>query len=641
MTPREDASQDGGASETSPLPAPRAPFRPAPYPGERNVAETSPHDRPTEPISAEVPPSSRRARLRSARAGVGMCRSNWPLFVPLLAFAVAATVVPTMTNVATTDDWGYTRAVEILYYDSELVMFPVVAATAIGQVLWGGLFALVFGMELGVMRLSTVVMVALGAIALYAILRQLAVTRWRSSFGAALYLFNPLAFTLAFTFMTDPHFASWMLIAVALYIRGLRAGDTKLWVIVCGSIVAGYAFWVRQQGALIPFSVVLYLVLTRRLWFNWPSLRLALQAALGPALMLVAYYAWFIRLNDVPDVTSVQQGFFDRAVDEGLAGTWQLIRYLAFFDVMYLGLFLLPLTLALLPGFSAVPTQRFFASAWGYWLFLVSILLLMFGVIQFSTQGRLMPYFPQFLGSGGYGPADVPGGRARVVEWPEVWTGLTIAAAFGAILAALFLARRIPGEISSERAAAGLVGMVAIWQFIGMIPPSYQYINRGGSLDRYILPLIPLTIALVLWAVRDIKFVQPAAWLGVALFGAVSVAGTRDYLVYLDAVWDVAEQANAAGVPNDKLDAGSAWDGYHLYTDMLDLGITKSVSPRGSPWWVYFYAKQTDSTYMVTTNPAWRNGYFVVSRQEYDQWLEDDPVYVYLVRKWDAPWPPG
>ena len=120
----------------------------------------------------------------------------------------------------------------------------------------------------------------------------------------------------------------------------------------------------------------------------------------------------------------------------------------------------------------------------------------------------------------------------------------------------------------------------------------------------------------------------------------MTVAGTRDHLVFLDAVWEVAEEANAAGLPNERLDAGSAWDGYHLYTDMLESGITKSVSPPGSPWWVYFYAKQTDSTYLVTTNPAWRGGYVVVSKQEYDQWLEDDPVYVWLVRYKSAPWPP-
>ncbi|MBA2468351.1 MAG: hypothetical protein H0V37_02975, partial [Chloroflexia bacterium] len=215
MTTEQDGRVAGDPGETAPIPAPpRAPFRPAPYPGSRE-----PEDRPAEEEEMEtvpvVPAADRpRVTFTPSRSAVRGLWSNWPLLFPLLAFAIAAAIVPTMTNVATTDDWGYTRAVEILYYDSELVMFPVVAATAIGQVLWGGLFALVFGMELGVMRLSTVVIVGLGGIALYAILRQLGGTRWRSSLGTALYLFNPLSFTLAFTFMTDPHFASWLLIAV-------------------------------------------------------------------------------------------------------------------------------------------------------------------------------------------------------------------------------------------------------------------------------------------------------------------------------------------------------------------------------------------------------------------------------------------
>ncbi len=613
-------------------------FHPAPYPG----AEAEPDvqlDSDVEPtVDVEGHAGKREIRYTPALAPGRNVVRNWPLLVPLVLFALAATIVPTMTNVATTDDWGYTRAVEILYYDSELVVFPVVAATAVGQVLWGGLFALMFGMELGVMRLSSVVVMAMGAIALYTILRQLGVTRWRSSLGTALYLFNPLALVMAFTFMTDPHFVSWLLISVALYLRGLRQDQVTPWIIVLASICAGYAFLIRQQGALIPLAVALNLVVARRLWLNWSSVRLALQVAIAPAMTLLGYYAWLYWFNNVPEV---QESFLDRAVEEGWSGTWFLFRSLTFFDAMYLGLFLLPLTIALLPAVRRPAAERFFASVWGYWAFLVSLILLIFGLFQYSYDGRRMPYIPQFLGSGGFGPADVPGGRRRLVEWDQVWSGLTIAAAFGAILVALLLCRKIREEVSPARAAAGLVGMIAIWQFIGMLPASYQYVNRGGSLDRYILPVLPLTIALVFWAIREIKLVQPAVWVGVALLGVLSVAGARDYLVYLEAVWEMAEEANAAGVPNEKLDAGSAWDGYHLYTDMLELGITKSVSPRGSPWWVYFYAKQTDSTYLVTTNPTWRDGDFMVIQREYDQWLENDAVYIHLVRKWDAPWPPN
>lgn len=610
-------------------------FHPAPYPQSAATAPLAP-----------VSDAGRRPRallVSIVRALV----ANWPVVVPLALFAIAAMIVPTMTNIATTDDWGYTRSVEILYWDIRLTIFPVVAATAVGQVFWGGLFALIFGMSLGVMRLSTVVMVALGAVALYAILRQLGVSRGRSAAGMALYLFNPLTFVLSFTFMTDPHFTSLMLIAVALYLRGLRLDDELGWVIVLGSVVAGYAFLVRQQGAFIPFAVVLWLVVSRRLPLNGTGLRRAVQVAFAPAAMLVAYYLWLRFFNDVP---AVQQGFLDEVLDHGWEGTWLLVRRLAFYVPMYLGVLLLPLVIGLVPGFRERATSRFFASPLGYWLFLGWCGLLLASFFTLTRHGRVMPYMPQFLGPSGFGPPDVRGSRRRLIEDGRILEWLTIAAIFGAILLGLLVLRRVggarqvlrprlPAMGAPEEHAAGLVAMVALWQFVGMLPPSYHYLNRGISLDRYMLPLIPLAIALVLWAVRDVPMLQPATWVGVALFAVISTAGTRDYLVFMDAIWDMGRYANTQGVANTQLDAGSGWDGYHLYTKMLDEDITKARSPKGSPWWLYFYAKPSDSTYIVTTNP-YQRGYRVVAKREYDQWLEDEPVYVYLMRNADAPWPP-
>jgi len=611
-------------------------FRPAPYPAAPEPASAPP---------IAPPPSSTQAGNDSARAFAFTRRrsilrtlvDNWPVAIPLLLFAIAAAIIPTMTNISTTDDWAYTRSVEILYWDIRLTMFPVVAATAVGQVLWGGLFALIFGMELGVMRLSTVVMVAIGAIALYTMLRQLGVSRSRSALGMAVYLFNPLSFILSFTFMTDSHFASVMLVSVAFFLFGLNPERPRPWAIVLGSMFAGYAFWIRQQGAFIPVGVVFYLIASRRLWLNWRSVRLAAQAVLAPAVMLLIYYAWLYWINDVPDV---QEGFLNRARGYGWDGTWFLLRYLTYFELAYLGFFLLPLTIALVPGFRARAGEVLFTSPVGFWAFVGWVGATVSGLYLLTQQGRRMPYIGQFLGAGGYGPGDVPGPRQRLIEWTWFYDVLTIVSVAGAILLGLVLCRRLVDERTPERAAAGLVAMVALWQVIGILPPSYQYLTRGGSLDRYVLPLIPLTIALVLWSIRDVRLIQPLAWLVVAVFAVVSTAGTRDYLVYMDAVWSMAREANRAGVVNEKMDAGSGWDGYHLYTDMVERNITRNMSPSRSPWWINFYAKQTDSTYIVSTSPNWRPGYVIVTQRPYDQWLEDDPVSVYLLRKQDAPWPP-
>src|SRR5690606_34846682 len=122
-----------------------------------------------------------------------------PLLPVLACFGVSALVVPTLTPVATTDDWAYTRSVQHLVEDGELTIYSAVAATAVGQVLWGGLFGWILEPSLGVTRLSTVVIVALGGVALFDMLRQLGISRARSALGVAIHLFNPVTFMLAFS----------------------------------------------------------------------------------------------------------------------------------------------------------------------------------------------------------------------------------------------------------------------------------------------------------------------------------------------------------------------------------------------------------------------------------------------------------
>lgn len=596
------------------------------------VEETSALAGPDQGLPATAPLASAPDR----HAALGVHRTlvhEWPVLIALAVFAAAAIIVPTMTNIATTDDWAYTRSVEHLYWDIKLVVFPVVAASAVGQIFWGGLFALLFGMSLGVMRLSTVVMVALGGVALYSVMRQLGVSRSRSLLGAMVYLFNPLTFVLAFTFMTDPHFTSVMLIAVALYVRGLQPEREHAGIILLASAVAGYAFWIRQQGAFIPLAVVVALLVSRRLAVDLRSLLRVVHVAAPAAVMALAYAIWLRWFNDVP---FAQQGFLDEAKQAGWSGAWQLTRHLGFIEIAYLGALLLPLVLAVVPLVRR--DDAFFSSASNWWLFLGWTGLAVGGLYFFTLDGLRMPYIGQFVGTSGLGAPDLIGGRQRLFDGMGFRDALTVVSVTAGIALGYLLLRQLPGTASPERFGAGLVAMVALWQVVGVLPPSFHYLQRGDSLDRYLLPLLPLTIALLLWAVRDVRMVQPVAWIVVVAFAVVSVAGTRDYLVYMNTIWSVARQANAGGVPNTKLDAGSGWDGYYLYEQMLDQHITQARSPGGSPWWIYFYAKPTDSTYIVSATPS-KPGYYVVMRRRYDQWLERDPVYIYLLVRYGNVFP--
>ena len=642
-------------------------------------------------------------RVTSTRAAAWV-RANWLALAVFLAFALAAAIVPTFAPVATTDDWAYARSAQILLSEGRLTIFPVVAATAVFQVVWGAIFGVLFGPTFGAFRLSTVVITALGGLALYGLSRELGVSPGRSALGLATYLFNPLVFVLAFTFMTDAHFAALLVIATWLFVKGLtsdastltltptprpprwaRGLSTRLvarWgpaststqplpaprgtppsgegglggeqagvkalgvssgLLIVGSAVSALAFLARQQGALIVPAVVLFLLVTRRLRCDRASVVLLLQLVAPPLLTIAGYYAWLRYGNNVPQV---QTSFFREMVQEGWSGTWWLLRRLTVVVLMYGGLFTLPLMVAAAP-FARRLTAGIGPRGWV--LFAAWQAVLLVGVTALWVRNAYMPYVAQFFGSGGLGAPDVLGSRPQLIN-ADMREALTIVCLVASLFLALVAARWVRPVAGSERARAiqasplqnaraGLVLTIGLGQVIGVLPPSYHYIGwAAGSLDRYLLPLAPLVIALALWGLRGVRLALPVGWLIAVAIALFSVAGTRDYLVFMREVWATGDGALAQGVPLDRLDAGSGWDGYHLYEYGLEHHI-RSRTPKGGPWWVYFYAPATDSAYVVAGKPL--RGYFIVARRSYSSWLLRSSPSLYLLRRWGAPWPPA
>src|SRR5262249_5807675 len=158
------------------------------------------------------------------------------------------------------------------------------------------------------------------------------------------------------------------------------------------------------------------------------------------------------------------------------------------------------------------------------------------------------PYIEQFLGGWGLGPADLQGGRPQLVD-PRVYDWATGACAVAALVAGLALCRRL-GAPTERRAAAGLTLTIGLWQAVGGLPASFAFRDWTISLDRYVIPLLPFAIVLGLWALRDVRLATPVAWVVVGAYAVFAVAGTRDFLVFQDATWALARQANAMGVPN-------------------------------------------------------------------------------------------
>ena len=589
----------------------------APPPGRRATADPRHRrDAALDPVYAGIAES---VRLRAAPIAV------------LGAYLLAMVWLPTFADVAISDDWTYTRSVEYLVNQGRFHILPVAAATQVFQLFWGAGFALVFGMTFGALRLSTVVLVLISGVALYRTCRALGINRERSAVGTGLYLFNPVLFPITYSFMSDPHFLGLMTIATCGYVVAETEADNR-WT-VAGSAAAALACLQRPHGALIPLGVATYLLLSRRLTVSRASLVRLSQVAGIPAAVFLLYYV--VISAGLPQ----QQGLFlDEIKGATATETWLLIRRIAVMEAVYVGLFLLPLVLA---GAGAVwraldPPSRGRSVA-----LLAMTALITGGVGWFWGEGRRMPYIPHFLGRGGPGSGDLRASRPPIAG--DGWFDLaTIASAAAAVGFAALVIRALDRRDVPGRSGIGVVVGILSWQAAGVVPQSFLFRNWIISLDRYLLPLLPLVILVALWSLQRSALSRPVMWVGLGAVALFSVVGTRDALVFQESVWTVASELTQSGVSVTELDAGYAWDAYYLweYGDVYDI---PPQTPDGT-WWTDVYARPTNSNYVVAGGPI--AGYDILSVNRYSAWLQESPVYLYVLRRTGVDpgtvvWPPA
>jgi hypothetical protein len=295
-------------------------------------------------------------------------------------------VVPTPTPAWVADDWLYARSVRILLEDHQLRLMNLSVATGVFQVVWGGLFAALFGLTPGVLRASTLVLSALGGAATYALCRELEVKRANAALATAVVLFAPLAYVLGFSFMSDAQFTSLLMVSTFLYARGARH-DLRGWT-VFGSVVAALAFMVRQQGILIPLAVITWLVLRRDLRPTGSGLRVIVRVAGIPALVAAAYLIWITFVHGVP---AAQRSLLREIVRAGWGGGADITARMVFTEAMYIGLFVLPISVIVLLG----SWRSLLTRSWRAWLMgTLWAAVVLSGLVVFTRKGLYMPYAP-------------------------------------------------------------------------------------------------------------------------------------------------------------------------------------------------------------------------------------------------------
>jgi hypothetical protein len=493
-------------------------------------------------------------------------RSRDGAALALIAVGAAAVVaaVGFRGDFPLSDDWSYAFSSRTLCTEGHLQFLPWTGASLLLQAWYGALLCRVFGFSFEVLRLSTLVLAASGAIGFYLLLGRAGVRGPARALATVLFALDPLYVNLAFTFMTDVPFAVAAVWSGYCYVRGL--GERRRTWLVAGALLAAAALLIRQHGIFVAAAAALAaLGAGDRSWrTRWSD---AIAAGAVPLLVAASFHVWLFAWHGAP---GGMESKLSEARSMDLAG----LVNCAFRGLEYLGLLLAPLALAVRRD--VVARHPRLTGAAGAVLATLAVLL-------YLRQGATMFYLTNVMYDLGLGASSLRdtqflGLRPPVQLGPALTVPLTILATVMAAIVAgawtsLWPRRREP--------VPAFLALVTALLFLGTLLHTRYYF------DRYLLIVVPFAIA----AVSASAEVRPSRTsLGLAVVLAwYAIAGTHDYLAWNRARYAGLAALTDAGVSPRAIDGGMEFNAWHLAAELgtwpSDAQAHRGQAPTTKSWW--------------------------------------------------------
>jgi hypothetical protein len=397
--------------------------------------------------------------------------------------------------------------------------------------------------------------------------------------------------------MTDVPFVSVMNGSLLFYVRWAARGRTS--DLAIGSGLAIVAFLVRQLGAALAVVPIGYLIVMRlggsRRALPWHQRVWLLVPFVGLGLALGWIYA----------VHGETRVYHEKA--EFLSSVWSISGWIYVREVLHLilhvGLVLWPFAWTIVGHLSLQSLAcggGIVAALCGicFW-YESSLPAPLAGILTWNELGIERTLIAGAL-------PDRPW-----LVWPErVVLGVSLSAA-ALLMAALFeVLRRWSHWIRSPVTLLVLNGL-CILLFLQVLWLFY---------DRYYLPLLPASSALLMALLQPTKRVTALILTGALLWGAIAVTGTIDMFRFSTALTEARSWLVGQGVTPQDIDAGYGLNGWWIYAPALPSG-------RGAEPDVPFITSNRELPYKIanTPDPAYR----VVRRITWPVlWAATDTLYV-------------
>ncbi|MBW1854866.1 MAG: glycosyltransferase family 39 protein [Deltaproteobacteria bacterium] len=510
-----------------------------------------------------------------------------PILVLILIYILLGCFLFSFENYPVDDDWSYIKIAETFHHTGKMQFTPWTAMSLVFQVWWGTCFTKLFGYSIEILRLSTLVISLLGLIFIYLLLQELK-HHWQTSlFVVLLILFNPFSFPLNFTFFTDHFFISLLFISTYFYYKAFK--DDKDIYLFIASLVASFSVLVRQNGILIPLSVFVYLLISKRSFKT--IIRRGLITLVIPLATFIVFTYW---LNAIHGPTAEYIKQTDKLL-ENLRKPYLLlikIGWRPFLILEFMGFCLLPLSFSFLPKVKELFNRK------NYFLLLL-----------FCLAGTV--FFLAFEHIGLYSSVDLlrNGFRFAYISEYGFRDFLNILFFFYRVLAFLAVAsivyliyllikyRKSIREKFNLASPTFLILCIGIFQLLFLLTTLHKF-------SRYYLILIPFFVFFILEISRYMSINKKVFIPLLTAYTLLSFAITQDFMSWNQLKWQAASQLKDKGIPLQKTSAGFAWDAWHNCQYSLDHPYEITPQRGDVPWWIEDLTPVIDPQYLISNSPV-------------------------------------
>jgi hypothetical protein len=489
---------------------------------------------------------------------------------------MCAAIVNPSGNFPLNDDWAYGKPIKSFLEKGRFEFTSWPSMTLIGQLLLGLLFTKIFGFSFTVLRFLTLCSAMISILYSYFILKKVSNSAPLSALFTLGIFFNPIFFSLSFTFMTDVPFYCFCCLCI---FYNLEYFDKRnRFSFVAGTLFSIIAVLIRQPAIVISLSFFLAVVAgkiakKRQGWFYMLQFIITLTI-----LMLYEKQVKFA-LGYSREFSNANMGFLKMLFSDPKT---HLLRFasVALSVPLYLGLFALYAAPFITPlsQKGSINVKRLFATI------LAGIATGIIFLFVFELQGRRFPFsVGNIISNFGLGPVLISP-QGLFSPPPLFWQILTVLGIASFVIIAIVIIAYLKNAYVEKTK----LNRLTLWFSLACILFYVPTVSVISFMDRYLIFPVLLLFMIFILVIRDRELLEPysrkryflsAILLVPSVF--ISLLGTKDYLSWNRARWEGLNYLTGdLKLSPYKIEGGVEFDTWYKYSN------PPSPFDKNAVWWV-------------------------------------------------------